>query len=1564
MKLNMIKSFLTHKFSKQLLAFLWGFSLLIPSLSEAISTKSYSYDKYGNLQEITDPRGFKVQYHYDCLDRLEQIIFPDGKNVKYSYDLNGVRIKMEDHHGVTLFEPDEFGQINKVTFPNGQSISYLYDLEGNLIKLIYPDGVEIEYSYDFSNRLETIKDFSGITKFEYDELSNTLKRKILPNGVTTEYRYHKTRKISHIIHKKADGNLIEEFRYTYDENGNRSKIEKICQDQHSHTFYTYDKLNRITRADYSDGFFEEFSYDGAGNRRSKTTPQGTILYEYDEENRLKKAGDTTYAYDLAGNLIEKSPPGHKATYSYSFDNRLISYSDGSNQVTFEYDGDGNRISKTVNGTRTEYVNDLVTPISQVLLKRVQGNWWKGEKTIRYVYGGSRISQSADGKTQFYLYDSIGKNISALISASGQILNQYEYDTFGGLLLDEQDVPNSYKYCGEQFDDETGLIFLRNRYYDPEIGRFISKDPRPGRLDSPASLNPYLYVGNNPVNFIDPLGLEKLTIFADFPNEWDWGDFGHGWSEIKDEEGTCTCRGHYRTGIRDDTYRGTERTASIKFEISPEQALRVTEVFDNPGKYHLLKNNCIDIVTKVLDVCEIEHPSFKDFMKISDPVKLHRWVNEQNNIRSQETTTKPPLGMNFSPGLDFGGVSLSKTAELKLSLADITGAAFDPATGQIVLFGPQDRYLPPLELDDLTVAVRSVYGIGLTSPVVDPGVSIGTDYSPFPDKLKVRYDGATANTTFGQTMFEADYLLKGLVIGKNQDNGQRFNSIIPGYSSVLARLAAHQCTDNPIDIRTWFVPEQITLVEDEFHKGMVFSDVRMKVLTEAQFSGSTKDYAACREFAEHFTAHFDEFARQFPVLEKLKQLGKVTAIVKWLKDNNVPFDTAFFSNYQPKMVETPQYIAPIVDRYEWTLTKVEQQYVKGHRHKRDVSVPYPQVRNVSGGISYKLSSKNFTTYTDPVANDFASAALQSRPSENEFAWSFNSPINRETFIAVAQSIYRTRKPGNVKKSYIDMSFPVLGNQKLTLQRFYSSFSEKESACGHGWRISPYELELPPEKVLIASSDGRRCETYQDILVRAPEGEYLYQPFIFSDDNCLLFKSSDYPGLLKDNLNGTFSLFIPRVGRLDFNNQGQLLRIFDINGFSIEYQYHDHQLCSIHHQNGAAILLEYAHNRLIKASGPENTTVQYTYHPSGQLRTVGSPNGIYFHYSYDLDKRLNKITDSLENTLFEAIYDDYNRATTLRDGLMRYQSDFSLEKKIMTMTDSQGRESIFHFDSKDRLTHKKNSSGLTWDFIYEQDNTRFPNKIIDPKGGITECRYDARGNPIYLRNPVGAEWRFFYDGDGNLLCQKEPNGRAIWNTYGWGNRLRQTLIKATVNFDESDRYTSKCNGLTLDGQYGVSFRYDEATGKLISHTNTRHATTSFTYDKNGQVKEILFPTGYLFERKADEKGRILEISDKFGMQKHYDYDGNFLKSIQTAVGSTHFTYDKSGDLRMVLDARGLATSYDYDPQHNLKEVTDAEGGISSYEYNSFNQLTHISLPNGPCKTIKYDSFGRLEQEIWGK
>ncbi len=1131
---------------------------------------------------------------------------------------------------------------------------------------------------------------------------------------------------------------------------------------------------------------------------------------------------------------------------YDVNNRLISYSDEANKVSFEYDGDGNRISKTVNGVRTEYVNDLTAPITQVLLKRVQGNWQKEETTIRYVYGGSRISQSAEDKTQFYLYDSLGRNVSALVSLSGKVLNSYEYDSFGGLLSDEQEGPNVYQYCGEQFDEETGLIYLRNRYYDPEIGRFISKDPRPGSLDRPTTLNPYCYVENNPVNFIDPLGFEAVN-----PEEWErvrlhindlggWfggqGAGGHVFLEFPDRN---LFQGNYPEGIQ--SYDGRNINLNT---TTIECFCESSKVADSIAIMRQIKwtprKNCVYTAIEGMKEMGFIHAEKINVSKIFPlPSELRSQMLEFHGINPRIITyprekveikhlppASPSLSFNFPPSLDFGGVSLSKTAELRLSFADIVGVAFDPTTGQLILFGPENRYLPPVDLDDLAVAIRSIYSIGTPYPQ-DPGVSI--DPSPIPGQLQVRYEGATSNTSFGQVMFEADRLLKCLALGKDNITGLPISANVPGYNSVINRMASEHFTGQA-NIRMWFVPEQIVLVEAEDHKGMVFSDARMKVLTETQFNGSSIDQPASREFVQHFNTHFDEFAKQFPIFERLKTLGKITAIVKWVRENNIPFDVSFFMDYQPKKIETAQYTPSIESHGECISTLTKRDHVRCHRHRKDVPVEYHHPFILRGGVKYELNQQNFAAYVDPTVNEFASSALASRPSEQDFTWSFRSPADRETFMAVAQSIYRTRKPGNVKKSYIDMNFPVPGNHLFSLQRFYNSFSEKESVLGRGWRVTPYELELPLEKINVSSKDGKICATYKIILVRTPEGEYLYEPFAFSTDDCPVFKSPHYSGLLKDNLNGTFSLFIPRSGCVDFDEQGRLLTILDNNDFTIEYQYHDHQLIRIHHQNGETILLEYDGNRLLKASAPSNASIQYTYYPDGQLWTVSDARGSYLCYSYDQDKRLNKITDHLENVLFEATYDDYNRAILIKEGSISYHADFSLEKRMMKISDSQGRESVLQYDEQDRLIHKQDPEGLIWKFTYEQENIQFPTKIIDPKGGITECHYDLSGNPIYLKNSEGAEWRFFYNLNGNLIAQREPNGRSVINFYGEKNRLKQIFFNASLDFDENDLFASTFRGFHTE-RGCMTFEYDEATGQLISLENNKGAKTTLTYYKNG-------------------------------------------------------------------------------------------------------------------------------------
>jgi len=1522
----------------------------------AVSTKSYQYDDNDNIIQITDPRDISLTYEYDNFNRLILKKYPNGRKVEYEYDNIGHRTKVTDDYKTTSFKYDIFGNISKITFPNSESVQYLYDPLGKLLKLTYPDNSEIYYSYDHSGRLSEIKDVSGTTKYEYDERLNVLKKKILPNGTSTEFIYNAARRISNVIHKNKEGELIEEYGYEYDSNGNREKIEKITSSEQSNSSYVYDKLNRVKKVKYSNDFFELYTYDELGNRISKTTPNGTVKYEYNEENRLIKAGDTNFGYDNAGNLNKKVSSGRTAEYKYDADNLLISYVDNSNRIEFEYDSDGNRTAKIVNGVRTEYINDLASPISQVLLKRVQKRFFNEEKLIRYVYGSSKISQSCNGETQFYLYDSIGRNVCALIDSSGEMLSNYEYDSFGNVTLENQKVKNVYKYCGEQFDEETGLIYLRNRYYDPQIGRFISKDKNFGDLYSPQTLNPYVYVENNPVNFVDPLGFaalspeekEQVILHVNARTGWFGGQgmAGHVFMEFPERN---TFRGNYPERMQElEAINIKPSTFSIGCNCESNKVTSAIKVMDNIN--WTIKTNCAHTVVEGMKTMEFKHAEKIKLHGIPSPQELkHQMLKFYKRdpeglsiIDHRHSNLKTPLGINessinfnSSPSLDYGGISLSKRAELQLNLLDIEGAAFDQNSGQIILFGKENHYFPKVNMDDLAVAVKSIYGIGLDRPQ-NPGISIDPIAKDAKDaKMKVRYDGATENTSFGLAMFEADILLKCLALGKDNITQKSLTANVAGFISLFDRTQRNNI--DTLRARLWFVPEQITLVEGEEHKGFVFTEVKMQVLTEAQKFKYPDDVSHCVDFAKHFTDHYDEYAKQFPIFEKLKDLGKITAIIKWIKDNNIFFDTSYFVNYKPKYYKTP----------EFTPAAANATYRNG------------RFIVMSGGVVYNLDQNNFNVEKHLFADNLISEVIDSRPSENDFSWSFQSPINRETFSAVVQSIHRTRKPGNVKKQFCDL-YLSQESAELNLIRYYNSFSEQSSYFGYGWGFLPYEMKVSLEKVNIINNESKSISTFKTILVKILGKEDFFEIKGLNQEGSPVFINQSRSYFLIEKLNSNFSLYsINDEFIAEFNEKGYLTKTID-EDFLVTYEYDQNHLIKIYHEKGPSISFEYQNDKIVKAIGSDQTEIFYCYDTQGLLYKITDVYGLDTYYFYDKDKRLNKILDHEENILFSAVYDDYNRATEVTEGQLKYYSEFSLKEKQMKIIDQTGEEIIFQYDEKDRLVQKKEKY-KKWDFFYEEENLLLPTKIIDENGHSTLCKYNNMGQITYLKNFFNAEWQFFYDKKGNLVLEQQPSGRYKYYEYDDNNRLDRIDLKVTeINFAENQESFS----VKSDGSYTFFLDYNNQEEKPKNIRNLIGSNTSFEYNEYGALIQIKMPTGYTKKRVFDEKNRIIQISDNFGIINDYEYDSlNQVQKEVSASGIKYYEYNDKGDLVKITDPKGNITNHEYDDQHNLIRVIDSEMGVFRYEKSSDSKIYNVIFPNGTYKSFEYDNDGRLISEIEG-
>jgi RHS repeat-associated protein len=225
-------------------------------------------------------------------------------------------------------------------------------------------------------------------------------------------------------------------------------------------------------------------------------------------------GSETFDYDNNGNLITKTVGGNVTNYSWDFNDMLTQITNDGNTYIYRYDGLGSRVARIENGAEKRYVSGLVETDAS------------GSITAYYVYGLGLISKiTPSNEVYYYHYDGIGSTIG-MSDSLGNMVNKYAYDAFGKVLNEEETIPNPFKYVGQfgVMDEGNGLLYMRARYYDPEIGRFISKDPIGfvgglnlyGYVDSVGKpyldINLYTYASNNPVNWIDPEGLQSRPIW--------------------------------------------------------------------------------------------------------------------------------------------------------------------------------------------------------------------------------------------------------------------------------------------------------------------------------------------------------------------------------------------------------------------------------------------------------------------------------------------------------------------------------------------------------------------------------------------------------------------------------------------------------------------------------------------------------------------------------------------------------------------------------------------------------------------------------------------------------------------------------------------------------------------------------------------------------------------------------------------------------------------------------------------------------------------------------------------
>jgi RHS repeat-associated protein len=332
-----------------------------------------------------------------------------------------------------------------------QTATYTYDNASNVATVTYPNGVQSVLSYDDLNRVTGLATSSTGYAYRRDETGKLISALEL-NSRQVTWNYDGINRLQSETISNAPSGKNGTLSYGLDPVGNRTSASSGVSG-----------LSPVSGTFNSDDELSAETYDSNGN----VTATGGKSFTYDAENHLVSMGAT---------------------------------------VTLQYDGDGNRVAKSVSGTMTRYLVDDLNPTGYPQVVEELNASGVAQRT--YTYGLQRIGEyqpiSGTWTTSFYGYDG-GGNVRTLTNSAGAITDTYEYDAYGNLLNSTGTTPNVYMYRGEAYDSDLGLYYLRARYYNPTTGRFMSRDPEDGHISIPVTLHKYLYASGNPVNRLDRSG---------------------------------------------------------------------------------------------------------------------------------------------------------------------------------------------------------------------------------------------------------------------------------------------------------------------------------------------------------------------------------------------------------------------------------------------------------------------------------------------------------------------------------------------------------------------------------------------------------------------------------------------------------------------------------------------------------------------------------------------------------------------------------------------------------------------------------------------------------------------------------------------------------------------------------------------------------------------------------------------------------------------------------------------------------------------------------------------------
>jgi RHS repeat-associated protein len=485
------------------------------------------------------PRRY-LTYAYDALDRPVQLTYPDGNTVLKAYgaantfskasvtdELGRVTTTHYDAYGravrldrtlagatvSTTSTYDLLGHLVGLQDASGSQWSYSYDALGRKTAADDPDLGQWSYRYDNADRLTQVTDaLDQVTAYTYDAAGRTLtktSRSGTAQAATTTYSYDDTfgwalYNTGHLTTINYNGSLCE---YAYDPMGRQTMRLWWTDGVSRYELPAYDTGGRVRSIQYKQytnadtlllslgSSSDPWTYDSAGRLYAIPGIQASQTYTADGQtasvmranprpHAVVKAGNTTYSYDDNGNMVTAGG----VALTYDGENRLVQ--DGA--TSFVYGADGSRLKKISASTTTLYIGD---------------EWEVSGGVNTFYLPGDAVM--TNGVISWLGRDQLG-SVRLTTDANGAVVQRAHYKPYGERLETLASLMTSKGFIGERNDDETGLVYLHARYYDPRLARFITADPSDPTTPG-VGLNRYAYARNSPIVNLDPSGL--------LGNEW-------------------------------------------------------------------------------------------------------------------------------------------------------------------------------------------------------------------------------------------------------------------------------------------------------------------------------------------------------------------------------------------------------------------------------------------------------------------------------------------------------------------------------------------------------------------------------------------------------------------------------------------------------------------------------------------------------------------------------------------------------------------------------------------------------------------------------------------------------------------------------------------------------------------------------------------------------------------------------------------------------------------------------------------------------------------------------------